>query len=61
VDADKKEIYVRTAGDKLLELYFTDNTTLTKGEVPVEFMELKKKARVEVTAEQKGNKLSKLG
>lgn len=57
VDADEKEIYVRTADDKLLELYFTDATTLTKDGANTEFSELKEGGNVEVTVEKKGNKL----
>ncbi|MFL9843473.1 hypothetical protein [Flavobacterium rhizosphaerae] len=57
VDADEKEIYVRTPDDKLLELYFTDATTLTKDGETVEFSTLHEGGEVEVTVEKKGNKL----
>lgn len=57
VDAGEKEIYVRTADDKLLELYFTDETTLTKDGNTVEFTELKEGGNVEVQVEKKGNRL----
>mgnify|MGYP003579505125 CR=1 FL=1 len=40
VEADKTEIYVKTADDKLLELYFTESTTLTRNGQTVAFSEL---------------------
>ncbi|WP_316812215.1 hypothetical protein [Pedobacter heparinus] len=58
VDADEKEIYVRTADNKLLELYLTDSTALTKGGVTVPFDSVKKDGNVEVQVEKKGNKLA---
>jgi len=57
VDKDEKEIYVRTADNKLLELYFTDKTTVTKAGAPVTFDALVEGGNVEVTVEKKGNKL----
>ena len=57
VDKGEKEIYVRTADNKLLELYFTDNTTLTKDGSPANFDALHEGGNVEVTVEKKGNKL----
>ncbi|WP_316791337.1 hypothetical protein [Pedobacter frigoris] len=57
VEADEKEIYVRTPDDKLLELYFTDSTKLTKAGSVVPFDALKEKGKVEVQVEKKGNKL----
>lgn len=58
VDPGEQEIYVRTADNKLLELYFTDQTTLTGADgSPVEFSELKEGGRVEVQVEKNGNKL----
>lgn len=60
VDADEKEIYVRTADDKLLELYFTDNTQLTKDGAAVEFDALHEGGNVEVKVEKKGNRLEPL-
>ncbi|WP_428229442.1 hypothetical protein [Flavobacterium sp.] len=57
VDKDEKEIYVRTPDNKLLELYFTDKTTLTKAGAPAEFDALKQGGEVEVTVAKKGNKL----
>lgn len=58
VEADEKEIYVRTPDNKLLELYLTDSTALTKGGVTVPFDSVKKDGKVEVTVEKKGNKLA---
>lgn len=57
VDKGEKEIYVRTADNKLLELYFTDKTTLTKAGNPATFDELKEGGQVEVNLEKKGNRL----
>lgn len=57
VDADEKEIYVRTSDDQLLELYLTDNTKITKNGQMADFSELSEGASVEVTVEKKGKKL----
>ena len=58
VDPGEQEIYVRTADGKLLELYFTDQTTLSKADgSPAEFSELTEGGNVEVQVEKKGNKL----
>lgn len=57
VEADEKEIYVKTADNKLLELYFTDSTKLTKNGAAVPFEEIKQNGKVEVQVEKKGNKL----
>ena len=57
VEPGEKEIYVRTSDDKLLELYFTDETTLTKDGSSTSFDRLKEDGKVEVTVEKKGNKL----
>lgn len=57
VDPGEKELYVRTQDDKLLELYFTDQTKLTKNGSPVKFDQLKEGASVEVEVEKKGKKL----
>jgi len=48
---------VRTSDDKLLELYFTDNTALTKNGETVEFGALSEGVSVEVQVEKKGKKL----
>lgn len=57
VKPSEKEIYVRTEDDKLLELYFTDNTELTRNGEMVDFSELSDGISVEVTVEKKGKKL----
>lgn len=57
VEADEREIYVKTADDKLLELYFTDSTKLTKDGNVVPFETIKQNGKVEVQLEKKGNKL----
>lgn len=57
VEADKSEIYVKTADDKLLELYFTETTTLTKNGQTVPFSELTKGKKVEVEVKKEGKRL----
>jgi cold shock protein len=57
VEADKTEIYVKTADDKLLELYFTESTALTKNGQTVEFNQLKEGQRVEVEVKKEGQRL----
>jgi CspA family cold shock protein len=58
VNPGEKEIYVRTPDNKLLELYLTDSTALTKGGVTVPFDSVKKDGKLEVKVEKKGNKLA---
>ena len=57
VEADKSEIYVKTADGKLLELYFTESTTLTKDGQTVEFSELAEGKKVEVEVKKDGKRL----
>jgi len=57
VEADKTEIYVKTGDDKLLELYFTEATTLTKNGQTVEFTELAEGQKVEVEVKKVGQRL----
>lgn len=57
VEADKTEIYVKTADDKLLELYFTESTTLTRNGQTVDFSELKEGQQVEVEVRAEGKRL----
>ena len=57
VEADKTEIYVKTPDDKLLELYFTETTTLTRNGQTVEFSELAEGTEVEVVVEKVGQRL----
>jgi|SRR5688572_22181706 cold shock protein len=57
VEADKSEIYVKTADGKLLELYFTETTTLTKGGETVPFSDLAEGKKVEVEVKKEGKRL----
>ena len=57
VDPDEKEVYVKTADNKILELYFTDNTQLLKDNQPADFSALSEGQQLEVTVEQKGERL----
>ena len=57
VKAGKSEIFVETADNKILELYFTETTFLTRGESPAEFSDLKEGQKVEVSVEKVGNRL----
>ena len=57
VEADKSEIYVKTDDDKLLELYFTESTTLTRNGEVVPFDQLEEGGKVEVEVEKVGNRL----
>ena len=56
VEASKDEIYVKS-GDNTLELYFTEQTKLTKGGETVEFSSLEKGQKVEVKIEKKGKRI----
>ena len=57
VDPGEKEVYVKTNEGKILELYFTEQTTLTQNGQTVSFDALKQGQKVEVTVEKKGNRL----
>ncbi|WP_299759130.1 hypothetical protein [uncultured Pontibacter sp.] len=57
VEADKTEIYVKTADDKRLELYFNENTTLTRNGETVAFEQLETGQQVEVEVEKVGQRL----
>ncbi len=57
VEADKREIYVNLEEGKLIELYFTDETVLTKNDTPAEFSELAAGQKVNVTVKRSGNRL----
>ena len=50
------KIYVKTADNKLLELYFTESTTLTRNGQTVDFSELKEGQKVEVEFVKEGTK-----
>lgn len=57
VEADKREIYVTLEDEKIIELYFTDETVLTKSDQPAEFSELIAGQKVNVTVKRTGNRL----
>lgn len=57
VEPEKTEIYVKTDDNKLLELYFTEATTLTRNGETVAFEELKEGGKVEVQVEKTGQRL----
>lgn len=57
VNADEKEIYVTTEDDVTLELYFTDDTKLTKDGQPAEFGVLEEQKTVTVVVETKDGKV----
>lgn len=57
---EESEIYVQTEEGKTLELYFIDETTLTRDGEEVAFSELKKGQRVEVKVEKTGKRLDPL-
>ena len=57
VEVSKTEIYVSTADGKTLELYFTEQTRLTRNGQAVEFSELEEGQNVEVEVEKKGKRL----
>jgi len=54
---EETEIYVTTDDNKELELYFTDETTLTRDGNNVEFSELSEGQEVEVKVEKVGKRL----
>lgn len=57
VEPGDKEIYVRISENRLIELYFTDQTTLmTNDGKTASFDALKEDAKVEITVEKQGNK-----
>ena len=57
VDPEEKEIYVTTEDGKILELYFSDATKLTRGGKDVAFEALKNGQKLEVQVEKDGGKL----
>lgn len=57
VDMAEKEIYVETADGKILELYLKDETKITKNGQASTFDDLKEGGKIEVTVENKGDKL----
>ncbi len=57
---EETEIYVETQDGKTLELYFTEETTLTRNGETVEFSELSVGTTVEVEVEKTGKRLDPL-
>jgi len=57
VEPEKTEIYVTTSDDKTLELYFTENTSLTRNGDTVDFSTLREGQNVEVQVEKVGQRL----
>lgn len=60
VEPSKSEIYVETEDDKTLELYFTEDTELTRNGSPADFSVLEEGMRVEVDVEKEGQRLNPL-
>lgn len=58
INPEKTEIYVTTQDDKTLELYFTDETSLTRNGETVQFSELMEGQKVEVEVEKVGKRLN---
>jgi hypothetical protein len=57
VDPGEKEIYVKTADDKLIELYFVEKTKVVNEDgSAASFENLEQNGKVEVEVEKKGNK-----
>lgn len=57
VEAEKTEIYVETSDNQTLELYFTDQTSLTRNGASVDFSVLEEGQKVEVEVEKVGKRL----
>ena len=57
VEPSKTEIYVETDDNKTLELYFTDQTALTRDGSTVDFSVLEEGMRVEVEVKKEGKRL----
>ena len=60
VEPSKTEIYVETDDNKTLELYFTDQTELTRDGSTVDFSVLEEGMRVEVEVRKEGKRLDPL-
>lgn len=60
VNPDESEIYVETADDKTLELYFIETTELVKDTVVVPFDSLATGQKVRVEVEKVGQRLDPL-
>ena len=57
INAEETEIYVNLEQGGVIELYFTDETTLTRGGEDVPFSSIQVDDRVEVTVEKTGQRL----
>ena len=57
VEPSKTEIYVETDDNQTLELYFTDQTELTRNGSPVQFDVLEEGMQVEVEVKKEGKRL----
>ncbi|WPP50739.1 hypothetical protein [Catalinimonas niigatensis] len=57
VDAEEQEIYVETEEGQMLELYFTEQTSLTQNGQSVSFDALQQGQQLEVEVEKKGQRL----
>ncbi|MFW5820391.1 MAG: hypothetical protein ACOCWA_03815 [Bacteroidota bacterium] len=57
---EETEIYVKTKDGKTLELYFTEETRLTRDGETVAFFELSKGTTVQVDVEKAGKRLDPL-
>jgi len=60
VEPSKDEIYVETDDGKTLELYFTEETTLTENNEEVSFSVLEENDKVEVDVKKTGKRLDPL-
>lgn len=60
VEAAKTEIYVTLEDGKTVELYFLDNTKLTKGNETVDFSVLEPGQKVEIEVKKVGKRLEPL-
>lgn len=57
INADETEIYVNLESGELIELYFTDQTTLTQNGEDVPFSTIEVNDNVEVMIEKTGQRL----
>jgi hypothetical protein len=60
VEADKSEIYVETEDGKILELYFIEETNLSRAGELVPFSTLEEDMKVEVEVKKVGKRLDPL-
>lgn len=60
VEAEKSEIYVKTEDGQKLELYFIEETELTKNGEAVEFSALEEGQKVKVEVKKVGQRLDPL-